>query len=1136
MITLMKASAGSGKTWNLAKTYISLLLGACAASGRNGGPDGECSGEARGTKAYRHILAVTFTNKATDEMKSRIIRELALLGGAPQYSSYYPLFAEEFIPSVFPDGEAMSRRCRDILCDILHDYGAFSVSTIDSFFQQILRAFSRELGQYESYRLELDHDMLVEQSVDMMLDALSENDRDLIDWLRDKAMEQLAENGKFDIEKSLYAVAKTLSSRSFREASERAGADPDKMCSRENVSGLRKLCREYADGYRAAVSEAVSALREDFRSVGADFGDTSRQWAVKLEAYILPPDGGASGAKRGGFVLPSESNMNCLSYAGKSLEDWFTKANRPLAGRLGEVPGFETHREALVRLFTEDYRLYKSAGLILSCLFGFGVYRELRESYASLLKENNIMCLEDSGSLLNGIIDGSDAPFIYEKTGTRYDSFLLDEFQDTSTVQWRNFEPLLRNSEASGNQNLIVGDVKQSIYRWRDSDWKLLEYDVPERFPGRIRSISLDTNFRSEARIVEFNNLFFKYLCDHSDEFQKVAETGDAGSSATAGRNAAVFRQIYADVRQKCKRAGAGVRGNVDIAYVPKAGIGQEILAVIGRCLEKGARYGDIAVLVRSNRDGERYAKLLMENGIPVVSDDSLSVASSSVVRRLVALLSRIANPEDTVAGYLATALDVRPCPPVSSLADVAEHYLRELKKADPVAFDEQSPYIQAFMDRLQEYVADNGNRLSEFLSDWNGIISSMCSEGADRNNGPKIASPASSNSVRIMTIHKSKGLDFPHVILPRFDFAFYPMPQMSPELWVSPEKDGRVVDGTGLQEALSHNVFNVKWSSMPGTVFRNAYDEESLLQFVDTANMMYVAMTRAAKGNHIICASDKLPDPAASPEKARTAGDALWLFLNQNTSVTGAPADLSDSSVFGVQKSESETDGGREIRFSYGEYCDMAAPSGGSGEDSAKERAVAEILGEGVSCILPCSYNSWPLNASGARLKISGDAVEFFRSDCNSRRARGIVLHEVMSSVNHLSDVEGAVDRAVTAGLMAAEDAGEVCRLLRTRVESAAARGWFPDDDSSVVRERDIIVPAARGDKSVRRPDRVIISGDSVTIVDYKFGHPDPAYAEQVSRYASLYREMGYRDVSGYLWYLFDDRVEKVPAEQAVI
>lgn len=1031
MIRIMKASAGSGKTYNLAKTYISLLL----------------KNEDR--YAYRHILAVTFTNKATEEMKSRILKELHILATAPGASDYH----DDFVPSVLPDDAALSSRAAAVLRDILHDYSAFAVSTIDRFFQQTLKAFSREIGQFASYQVELDKDSLVAESVDRVLDSLTQDDTGLLTWLTTNVLEQIKQGGRYSADANLLGMALRLKSAQRQEELERAGIKEQVVYSQQTLSQIRDTCREIIADFRAKVrqtaSEAVAILKE----AQVDPKETYRGFMKALLNYATLTD-------RDAPAPPTATFMERAPYSDK----WFAGSKaKTLLQKL--CPALEGPLEDFCNLWVHEYPVYSTACILDDQIYGLGVARELSDAFRELMKEKNVLCIDDSNTILKGIIDGSDAPFIYEKIGVRFDHFLLDEFQDTSSVQWSNFSPLLHNSHAQGNENLIVGDVKQSIYRWRGSDWKLLDSQVPAEFPGFKEEV-LETNYRSLSNIVEFNNAYFR-------EAAGILDRMNGGDRYMSG--------IYADVKQEVAKKDKAP-GSVSVTFCPKDDELQKVLDAVMEAQAAGARLSEIAVLVRSNATGQNVASYLIDNGVTVITDDSLKVKSSVTVRRLVSLMSLADNPADTVNGYLAESLDVTVPEGCTSLVDMTESLIRELKKSDTDGvINGELLHIQSFMDHLCEYVASNGNSLRGFLKYW---------EGED----PSISSPSSGESVRVMTIHKSKGLDFPYVIIPFAENIGLFKPDSR---WCAPDLGGTPLEG------VAEGVYDVTLSkSSESTLFAGHYRKENVLQQVDNINTIYVAMTRAALGMHIIAAtpSVKCQDNLKNHKEENWKPDfsdfsqILYWFL----AASGKMPDVRS------------TNGEGFVRFDVGEMVDFEA---------LRKTELSGCL------VFPAGadgwYPSYELNP-GLRLRLSADAVDFFSEDGSagveaSQRIKGVVLHDVLAHVVVPEDLDAAVDNACACGELTAEQALKAKELLRARLAEVKSLGWFPDDPSKVMLETDIIDV----DGQVYRPDRVVIDNGKVLVIDYKFGQHHSKYEKQMKTYSDIFRRMGYSDVTAVLWYV---------------
>lgn len=926
---ILKASAGSGKTYRLSHTYMDLLL------------------SSREPYPYRHILAVTFTNKATAEMKDRILRNLA-------------------------EEAKTDPRARALLTDLLHDYGAFSVSTIDRFFQQALKAFSREIGQFADYQIELDKDSLIAETMDRILDSLTEDSRDLLLWIRDSLQTTLENGRKYTVDEGLLETGRLLGNNEFRELAERYGISGNEAFSKERLGRIRKDCR---------------AKIKDFES--------------RVAALGFP-------------VVPGEPVS--------------PKNKKKL---IQATPGLE-------ELFEEPYRIYCTARILDKLIFQLGLAGEFYREFDALLSEKNILCLDESNTLLRDIIAGSDAPFVYEKMGVRYEHFLLDEFQDTSRIQWDNFLPLLRESESKGGSNLIVGDVKQSIYRWRGSDWELLGGEVGKNFPDADVETMQD-NWRSTRAVVGFNNRFFEYA---------AAQTG--------------LSEIYSDVQQtpKVPLEKEPQEGSVQVSFTddqPAA-----VLASVQAARDAGAQWGDIAVLVRGKKEGAALASFLIGAGIPVISDDSLLLKSSPVVRRLVSLLICYDNPDDRIGRFLADSMDLEFPKEYHSLVDFCEELLREMRAWDPASFEGQVLFIQAFMDDLQGWVQVNGNNLRYFLKHW---------EEKDI----YIGSPENASSVRILTIHKAKGLEFPYVIFPYADMVDLYRHDVH---WSHLETDhtpfGAEVGG----------IYPVDLNSQAETsLFESAVERERRQQLIDNINLFYVAFTRAGKCLHIIAKQPSKGVRGAVAKKKipefKNFSEILYAFLGgQEEYRAGTPYDFS----------------------------------------RMEREATAAVLD------FPGAYPSFPLDG---RLAPSRDADDFFGEDGSvgmdaSPRLRGIVLHDILSRVVSPADLDAAVSAAVRDGQLDAAGGAQTLSMLRERI--AAHPEWFPPQspDVQVLNER----PLYDADGSEHRPDRVILRGRTAEIVDFKFGREKESYGRQIHTYARLWHELGYEVKGAYLWYVEENKV----------
>lgn len=1084
MIKITKASAGSGKTFLLAKTYIRLLLAS---------PD---------KYAYRHILAVTFTNKATDEMKRRILKELDTLATDPSSSDYIEDFRKEF-----GSDNVIKAKATDCLIKMLHDYGAFSVSTIDSFFQLTLKSFAREIGQFSSYQVELDRKSLVHETVDRILDGLSEEDKPVLEWITDDVLTQIEEKGKFSLETGLYNIAEQLMSVNFATLVQQRNVDVDKVYSKANLSRIRKACKELMKQYEETVSAKAEAVLSAFSSATVPVENTYRGFMTAVQKYVKPD----------GVIEPPTESF--LSRAQGEAKQWFSKANADKYADAAETMLREPVDE-FCKMFDAPYSVYSTALHISKQTYGLGIVKELNAGFEELLKEKNVLGIDDSNEILRKIISGTDAPFIYEKLGVRYENFLLDEFQDTSTIQWENFRPLVKESSSSGNNDLIVGDVKQSIYRFRGGDWKLLDAGVKEVFPEADDDEHLTRNFRSLRTVVGFNNRFFEFavkVLDRQNEFNGIipkiySDVEQFSASKDEHDGSVELTFFYKKAKDDDKSAGADK-------------ITREVLSSIQKAMESGISPGMITVLVRNNAEGGTIAKYLADNGLSVISDDSLHVKSSITVRRLVSMLTFVSNPEDTIGGYLASELNVVIPEEYHSLADLCESLLRDLRSFDAQSFDVETAYIQAFMDCLMDWTGVSGNDLAGFLKYW-------------KNTNPAISSPSSSGSVKIMTIHKSKGLEAEYVIFPYAEKVT--LFKSREAKWCYP-----VLDDTPLH-GVAEAAYQVEFSKKTmKTLYSADYIEERFLQNVDNLNVFYVALTRAKKGLHIISeVSSKLVDTyhkscATSevetvPYEFSNFAEMLYWFAHMECSEDGLK--------FIVPKDEDKDDDKDEDpKETFVQGC--MYPFGTIPEKKADVQPIVS------------SYLSYPLNyqsdkatadstddnvllASDAddvdandvrirgRMKFSADSVDFFSDDGksgvdSSNRIRGTVLHGILSDVKSPDDLDKAVAKAVMSGLITEAQGVQAKKILSEAIESVKDLGWFPEDGKGVSNEVSIISPDGR----VFRPDRVVTGESGTCIIDYKFGEESDRYVRQVSRYAGLYKAMDYNDVTSAIWYVSDGK-----------
>lgn len=870
-VELIKASAGAGKTFFLTEQYIRLLLE---------GPE----------DSYKHILAVTFTNKATEEMKARIVEKLSRIAA--------------------DSGDPRSGKAQARLTRILHDYSGFSISTIDSFFQTVMRAFAREIGQYASYRVEIDAKAVISRAVDMMLDSLSDDaNADLLNWLKDYSFQVIQDGGSWNIKGPLENMAGLFFKEDFKLMLRLSGGTSlgDRKALRDFDAKLQGIINHYES---ESVRIGHSAL--DFlagRGLGWD--DFFRKSTTKIRLFEK---------WAGGNLVPATDALY------ESLSKMNPDALRELRALIKEA----------VRL-TTDYDVYYHTALIIrKNLYLLGIYSDLYKQLHSYLSENNVVLLCESTDLLNRIIDGNDTPFVYEKIGNRFDHIMLDESQDTSVLQWGNFMPLFKESISKGHSNLIVGDIKQSIYRWRGSDWRLIsDYVQRDLGAANIEDYSTDPgpknplgdNWRSGSNIVDFNNELFS---------KAGGIIGTDFPAAGAG-----ITDIYSGCKQDIPKERKDVyKGRVKVGFIADTETQSWREIALERALEDieelasaGYRHKDITVLVRTNKDGAQVAQYLISKGYDVMTEDSLLIGSSPCVASILNSLSCRTDPSTpanrllTMEGTVAVGQNSR------SLYELCENLIAEVPGG---VAESQVPFVNAFLDCVLAYQDKYGSSLRGFIRWWDdvGLRRSICA-------------PEGRDAIRVMTIHKSKGLSIEAVIVPFMEESFAPQGNTYPTIWCC--TSGQLQDIALIPVKAT--------SSLEKTIFREDYHREKFYEYVDAVNTAYVAFTRAKSQLIVYC-----PVPTrdkSNKYKVTSFSNLLHRYFN-------------------------------DADYALGELDKNFVPQ----EDSI----VAESDWQKSFDVIPL----------GDRLRVSTRWEDYFDPDVNPR-TRGIVFHDILSKVELAADLEKA-------------------------------------------------------------------------------------------------------------------------------
>ena len=1072
MLTVYRASAGAGKTHKLTGEYLTLLF--------------------TGPGAFRRILAVTFTNKATDEMKTRIVDELYNLASGRK-SDYV-----ELLKSAYSLTEIQVRKqAAQILIDILHDYSAFNISTIDRFFQQTMRAFTREIGLQGGYGIEMDQELVLTTAIDNLLSDLEKPEsKDLLGWLLRFAEDKIESGGEWNLRKDIMALSREVFKESYKAFSEAVGRDiEDKKALEDYKNELYGIIRS-VEATAKELGERGLAILNKYGLKVTDFKGGSRSPLTLLDRLV-----------QGEMKEPSATFIGLAD----NLDGCFTKTvslgTRQIIGCAFE-DGLNDCIKGIISLFG-NLTAYNTAREIVRYYYTLGILTDVSRQIAAYREEKNVMLIADTTELLSKVIEGSDAPFIYEKTGTHVDHYMIDEFQDTSGMQWNNFRPLIEESLAHSRDNLIVGDVKQSIYRFRNSDWKLLDEQVQADFsPEEIHEETLKDNWRSCRNIVEFNNALFTTL---PGVLQAVYNEALSVSSLSEEQRAAFFTKImsaYDKSFQQVPPPFMQKDGHVRIEFLSgdnEKDWKEEALGRLPGVLEKlqdnGYALKDIAILVRTNQEGAQVADTLLaykeehpsnRYNYDIISDEALFVSGSTAVRFMVSLLRYLKNPEDRTNGQIALysyqvlkgrfGVETPAFPPevVSVLQILSRQSLYEITEglfrlfADDFPENEQV-FVQAFLDMVSEYTQKESADLNRFLKWWD---ETGCRK--------TIATPDGQNAIRILTVHKSKGLGFKVVIIPFGDWEIDHKPTKPVILWCHPEE--KPFDRL-------HLVPVRYGQSLGKTIFAGDYFKERLHAFIDNLNTLYVAFTRS-KDELIVFSPrpKKMKDATGEVEKISTLTDALWAGLR-----TDMPDTREGEKLISLPAA---FDTGTGV-FELGDWWHPVAKENGD---------IQEIGMARLSSISPDDRLQLRLHGKGY----------FFD---NARRKHGALMHEVLSRIRTRKDIPQSVERYHQEGVIDKEEAIALVARLEELLNLPEAASWY-DGTARVLNEVDILF----GKGLSKRPDRVMITGNRVVVVDYKFGeHADQRYHSQVRNYLKLIRQMGYDGVEGFLWYVELNKIEAV-------
>ena len=1119
-LDLYTASAGSGKTHTLTREYLRLAL------------------SSDDPNTFRHIQAVTFTNKATAEMKERITQELYGLAKSPEDS---PFFAE-LSQALHLDEEQLQHRAQRVLHALLLDYTSFRVRTIDSFFQEVVRSFAYELGVTGGLRVQIESSTLLHQAV---LEVLADQDVNKSDpskrhqdnpigaWIQALAEDNLSSGKSYHIEKSLEHFAKQLEVEPVKHLRQEEG-----LPSKKAIADLQRALKKIIDDTRAKAKRLATNALQALQASGIPpedlKGGSTRSPLGALNSCIKASGEIFESASKGFYSDRATLQKICQAsdleeqlgqlLAKDKLERYRAQLEPQLASIVDNVREFD-------KLCREEGRVYMTALAIYGYLGRYGLLIDIDNKLQELKQEQGTMLLADAPTLISSLLGDTegDAPFLYEKIGTKIYHHMIDEFQDTTSLQenWRSVPEII---EFNNQLYLQIIHLLDQIFSDRIAGLPQLaialgEDTVPTTDEGGESTTSTLPSGELPTRPAprgEVKECLQKTLREHLEAYADVVQQVPEQKRETKGLVA-----IHEYTPQETKGGQSGQSRSEEGDEATQQGALDQIPLVLIDLQKRGYRPMDIAILVRSKKTATDIAEILQAYprekcegySLSFISQEALLVSNAVSTRFIIAALAYISSNGDGLQRALLQELYSQlaggtggetPPPP---LDEETLAQLRTIGRRGPyesaeeiihlfhsILPDEESAYVVHLLDMLYTWETEQSADIPGFLEYWREI-------GA----GERILTPTNEQACSLMTIHKSKGLGFPVVLLPDLGWELDASPQLENILWCESRGKTAKIPMEGIAK------LPIKYSSrLYYTFFALEYLQEQMSYTFDALNLLYVATTRAKEELHLWIPK-AAEEKEGKKEKKSKKGKG-----EQDGKEQGQPADL-PKDIKGLLATK--IDGSPLWQRLPAEVITEEQGSSPTDYPQLPQRQTSPS-GTQESLLRIDSIISHPITD---RISILRKGLDYFSEEQQLRY--GHTMHLILAEIETAQDIQAATERAVTEGLIAPSEEEEVRQSLQRIVSAPECARWF--DGSGIVKTESAIIGG--GLEGSRRPDRIVFYGGqggdrsqtSVEIIDYKFGHFDKRYYSQIQGYLSLLQRMGYREVRGWLCYVTKDKVK---------